>query len=53
MPSGSPRERFNRYTPVNITKNPLSKERVFTASVVLKPRKRMKEATNVKVVKVT
>lgn len=52
-PSGSPLERLRRYTPVNITRNPHSKDIVFTASVVLKPRKSIKEAQSVAVVKVT
>ena len=36
-----------------MTRNPLIRERVLTASVVLKPLKRMKEAQSVAVVKVT
>jgi len=52
-PSGSSRERLSRYTPVKIVRNPQRREMVFTASVVLKPLKRIKEAIRVKVVKVT
>ena len=52
-PSGSPRDRLSRYTPVKMTRKPQSSEMVLTASVVLKPRKRMKDATSVEVVKVT
>jgi hypothetical protein len=36
-PSGSPLEILRRYTPVNITRNPLSRDNVLTASEVLKP----------------
>jgi hypothetical protein len=36
-----------------MTRKPLSSEMVFTASVVLKPRKRIKDATSVAVVNVT
>lgn len=53
LPSGSSRERLRRYTPENITRNPQRREMVFTAEVVLKPRKRRKEAMSVQVVKVT
>lgn len=53
VPLGSRRERFNRYTPVKVTRKPHSKERVLTVSVVLKPENRMKEAQRVAVVKVT
>jgi hypothetical protein len=52
-PSGSWRERFRRYTPVKMMRNPQSSEMVLTASVVLNPLKRMKEAQRVAVVKVT
>lgn len=52
-PSGSCRERFRRYTPVKMTRNPQSRDMVLTASVVLNPLKRMKEAQRVAVVKVT
>ena len=52
-PSGSSRLKFSRYTPVNIVRKPQSKLMVLTASVVLKPRKRMKDAVRVNVVKVT
>ena len=52
-PSGSSRERFRRYTPVKIVRKPQRREMVFTASVVLKPWKRMKLAVKVQVVKVT
>lgn len=38
---------------MKMTRKPLRSEIVFTASVVLKPRKRMKEATRVAVVNVT
>jgi len=38
---------------VKIVRKPQRREMVFTVSVVLKPEKRMKEATRVKVVKVT
>jgi hypothetical protein len=38
---------------VKIVRKPQRREMVLTASVVLKPRKRMKEAMRVKVVKVT
>jgi len=36
-PSESPREILRRYTPVKITKNPLRRDIVLTASTVLKP----------------
>ena len=38
---------------MKIVRKPQRREMVFMASVVLKPRKRMKEAIRVKVVKVT
>jgi hypothetical protein len=38
---------------VKIVRKPQRREMVLTASVVLKPRKRMKEAVRVQVVKVT
>jgi len=38
---------------VKIVRKPQRREMVLMASVVLKPRKRMKEAIRVKVVKVT
>ena len=38
---------------MKIVRKPQRREMVFMASVVLKPRKRMKEARRVKVVKVT
>ena len=52
-PSGSSRLKFSRYTPVKMVRKPQSKLIVLTASVVLKPRNRIKEAVRVKVVKVT
>lgn len=52
-PLGSPRERLSRYTPVKMTRKPLSRERVLTASDVLKPPYRIKDAHSVAVVKVT
>jgi hypothetical protein len=52
-PSGSDREIFRRYTPVKITKKPLRRDNVLTASEVLKPPYKMKEAHRVAVVKVT
>jgi len=52
-PSGSSRERLRRYTPLKMVRKPQRREMVLTVSVVLKPLKRMKEATRVKVVKVT
>lgn len=44
---------LRRYTPVNITKKPQSRDMVFTASEVLKPPYKMKEAVRVAVVNVT
>lgn len=52
-PSGSCRERFRRYTPVKMMRKPQSREMVLTASVVLNPWNRIKEAQSVAVVKVT
>jgi len=52
-PSGSVVDRLRRYTPVKMTRKPQRREIVLTASVVLNPRKRMKEADRVAVVKVT
>jgi len=52
-PSGSPLDKFNRYTPVKITRKPARRDIVLTALVVLNPPKRMKEAQSVAVVKVT
>ena len=52
-PLGSVRERLRRYTPVKMIRKPQRREIVFTGSLVLKPRKRTKEATRVAVVKVT
>lgn len=52
-PSGSCRERFKRYTPEKIVRNPQSNEMVLTASLVLNPLKRIKEAHSVAVVNVT
>jgi hypothetical protein len=52
-PWGSVREKFSRYTPENMTKNPQRREIVFMAEVVLNPLKSMKEAHRVAVVKVT
>lgn len=52
-PSGSPREIFKRYTPVKITKNPLRRDKVLTASEVLKPPYKTNEAQSVAVVNVT
>lgn len=53
IPCGSARERFRRYTPVNVMRKPHNSDRVLTVSVVLKPENRMKEAQRVAVVKVT
>lgn len=53
VPFGSPRLRLSRYTPVNVTRKPDRRERVFVTSVVLKPLKRMKDAQSVAVVNVT
>jgi hypothetical protein len=52
-PSGSDREMFRRYTPVNMTRKPLRSDKVLTASDVLKPPYKMNEAQRVAVVKVT
>lgn len=52
-PSGSCREMFKRYTPEKIIRKPQSSEMVLTASVVLNPLNRMKEAQRVAVVNVT
>jgi len=53
LPSGSSLDRLRRYTPVKMMRKPQRSEIVLIASVVLKPWKRMKEASSVKVVNVT
>jgi len=53
VPLGSVREWLRRYTPEKMMRKPHSREIVLTGSEVLKPRKRMKDAQRVAVVKVT
>ena len=53
LPLGSSRERFKRYTPEKMMRKPHNSDNVFTASVVLKPLNRMRDAKMVAVVKKT
>lgn len=53
VPSGSTRAVFRRYTPVNMIRKPQSREIVLTASEVLNPPNKMKDARMVALVNVT